>query len=148
MTHASRTAFATAMYPPPRAFLQVLATLFLMFLSFHSFLRDDSRAARPRAAERPRSRQGTSGPSPASTPQRTLAARTRLRLVKPALARMKQAFAGERVNDSDGVRVDFADGWVHLRASNTEPIARIIAEAPTAARAQELIAMCAKAAGL
>jgi len=108
----------------------VLATLFLMFLSFHYFWRDDSRAARLRAAERPRSRQGTSGPSPASTPQRRL------------------AFADERVNDSDGVRVDFADGWVHLRASNTEPIARIIAEAPTAARAQELVAMCAKAAGL
>jgi phosphomannomutase len=52
------------------------------------------------------------------------------------------------MNDSDGVRIDFADGGVHLRASNTEPIARIIAEAPTAARAQELIAMCAKAAGL
>jgi len=61
---------------------------------------------------------------------------------------MKQALAGERVNDSDGVRIDFADGWGHLRASNTEPIARIIAEAPTEARAQELIAMCAKAAGL
>jgi len=58
------------------------------------------------------------------------------------------AFAGEKMNDSDGVRIDFADGGVHLRASNTEPIARIIAEAPTAARAQELIAMCAKAAGL
>ena len=38
--------------------------------------------------------------------------------------------------------------WVHVRASNTEPIARIIAEAPTKARAEELIAMAAKAAGL
>jgi len=37
---------------------------------------------------------------------------------------------------------------VHVRASNTEPIARIIAEAPTKARAEELIAMAAKAAGL
>jgi len=68
--------------------------------------------------------------------------------VAPALARLRTAFAGERVNDSDGVRVDFADGWVHLRASNTEPIARIIAEAPTRERARELIAACAKAAGI
>ena len=71
-----------------------------------------------------------------------------LAAVAPALAKLQAAFPGEKVNDSDGVRVDFADGWVHLRASNTEPIARIIAEAPTTARAQELIAMCAKAAGL
>ena len=71
-----------------------------------------------------------------------------LAAVAPALAKLQAAFPGEKVNYSDGVRVDFADGWVHLRASNTEPIARIIAEAPTTARAQELIAMCAKAAGL
>jgi len=77
-----------------------------------------------------------------------LAAIGGLAAVAPALAKLKAAFAGEKMNDSDGVRVDFKDGWVHLRASNTEPIARIIAEAPTAARAQELIAMCAKAAGL
>jgi phosphomannomutase len=77
-----------------------------------------------------------------------LAAIGGLAAVAPALAKLKAAFAGEKMNDSDGVRIDFADGWVHLRASNTEPIARIIAEAPTAARAQELIAMCAKAAGL
>ena len=65
-----------------------------------------------------------------------------------ALARLKTAFAGERLNDADGVRVDFADGWVHLRASNTEPIARVIAEAPTRERARELIALCSNAAGL
>ena len=77
-----------------------------------------------------------------------LAAIGGLEAVGPALERLKSAFAHERVNDSDGVRVDFADGWVHLRASNTEPIARIIAEAPTKARAEELVAQCARAAGL
>ena len=61
---------------------------------------------------------------------------------------MKAAFANERINDADGVRIDFADGWVHLRASNTEPIARIIAEAPTMDRARALVDSCAKAAGL
>jgi phosphomannomutase len=37
---------------------------------------------------------------------------------------------------------------VHLRASNTEPIVRIIAEGPTKARADALIADCSRAAGL
>lgn len=71
-----------------------------------------------------------------------------LAAVAPALGKLKAAFASEKVSDADGVRIDFADGWVHVRASNTEPIARIIAEAPTKARAEELIAMAAKAAGL
>ncbi len=68
--------------------------------------------------------------------------------VGPALAKTRAAFAHERMNDADGVRIDFADGWVHLRASNTEPIVRIIAEAPTKERAEELVQRCAKAAGL
>jgi phosphomannomutase len=77
-----------------------------------------------------------------------LAAIGGLPAVAGALERLKSAFAGERVNDSDGVRIDFADGWVHLRASNTEPIARIIAEAPTRDRARALIALCTRSAGL
>jgi phosphomannomutase len=42
-------------------------------------------------------------------------------------------------NTDDGLKLDFADGWVHLRKSNTEPIIRIIAEGKTAAGAQEYI---------
>ena len=68
--------------------------------------------------------------------------------VAPALAKVKAAFAKERISDVDGVRVDFADGWVHLRASNTEPIVRVIAEAPTAERANELCDRCREAAGV
>jgi phosphomannomutase len=71
-----------------------------------------------------------------------------LAAVAPALAKLKTAFAKERVSDVDGVRVDFADGWVHVRASNTEPIARIIAEAPTRERAEALVQAAATAAGL
>ncbi len=44
------------------------------------------------------------------------------------------------VNTSDGVRIDWPDRWVQLRASNTEAIVRIIAEAPTSADAEVLIA--------
>ena len=36
-----------------------------------------------------------------------------------------------KINDIDGVKIDFPQGWVHLRKSNTEPIIRIYSEAPT-----------------
>jgi phosphomannomutase len=68
--------------------------------------------------------------------------------VAPALGKVKAAFASERISDIDGVRVDFADGWVHLRASNTEPIVRVIAEAATEARANELCDRCQREAGV
>ena len=51
---------------------------------------------------------------------------------------VKGEFKNERINDIDGVKIDFEDGWVHLRKSNTEPIIRIYSEAPTEERAQEL----------
>jgi phosphomannomutase len=44
-----------------------------------------------------------------------------------------------RITTIDGLKIDFADSWVHLRRSNTEPIMRIIAEAPQKARADELV---------
>lgn len=44
----------------------------------------------------------------------------------------------EKVTTIDGVKIDFADGWVHLRKSNTEPIIRIYSEAATETRANEL----------
>ncbi len=69
-------------------------------------------------------------------------------VIEPVLERLKIAFAAERVNDSDGVRIDFEEGWVHVRASNTEPIMRIIAEAETEAEARALIKKAGTAAGL
>ncbi len=51
--------------------------------------------------------------------------------VDAILAAVKHKFAGERITDIDGVKIDFADSWVHLRKSNTEPIIRIYAEAHT-----------------
>jgi len=45
-----------------------------------------------------------------------------------------------RLNDSDGLRIDFDDAWVSVRASNTEPIIRIMAEAPDADGAEALVA--------
>ena len=45
------------------------------------------------------------------------------------LAKIKQKYSNEQVTDIDGVKIDFADSWIHLRKSNTEPIIRIYAEA-------------------
>ena len=45
---------------------------------------------------------------------------------------IEEAFAGEHFDRTDGLKVDRRDDWVHIRASNTEPILRIYAEAATA----------------
>ncbi|MHC4784698.1 MAG: phosphoglucosamine mutase [Planctomycetota bacterium] len=68
--------------------------------------------------------------------------------VARALERVTHRFAGADVNTDDGLRLDLDDGWVHLRSSNTEPIVRLIAEARSARRAQELIDEVATTAGL
>ncbi len=44
------------------------------------------------------------------------------------LSNIKKEFSSEKINTVDGVKIDFEEGWVHLRKSNTEPIIRIIAE--------------------
>lgn len=54
------------------------------------------------------------------------------------LADAAERYRNERVNLTDGVKIDFAEGWVHLRKSNTEPIIRVYAEAGTEAEANEL----------
>ena len=58
--------------------------------------------------------------------------------VDKVLAEMKARYANENVNDIDGVKIDFAENWVHLRKSNTEPIIRIYTEAKSAAEADDL----------
>lgn len=61
-------------------------------------------------------------------------------LIDKILCEMKKHFASEKINDIDGVKIDFEStrSWVHLRRSNTEPIIRIYSEAPTEADAQKL----------
>lgn len=49
--------------------------------------------------------------------------------VDKILEGLKIKYENEKVTDIDGVKIDFADGWVHLRKSNTEPIIRIYSEA-------------------
>lgn len=58
--------------------------------------------------------------------------------VDKVLLEMKERYAGENVNDIDGVKIDFPANWVHLRKSNTEPIIRVYTEAKSATEADEL----------
>ncbi len=58
--------------------------------------------------------------------------------VDKVLLEIKKRNAGENVNDIDGVKIDFAENWVHLRKSNTEPIIRIYTEAKSMAEAEAL----------
>lgn len=58
--------------------------------------------------------------------------------VDAILRAAKEHFKNEEINDIDGVKIDFADSWVHLRKSNTEPIIRIYSEASTMEQAEKL----------
>lgn len=51
---------------------------------------------------------------------------------------LKIKYKDEKITDIDGVKIDFADSWVHLRKSNTEPIIRIYSEASTMDQAEKL----------
>lgn len=56
------------------------------------------------------------------------------------LRRVAEAFADRTPDVRDGVKIDWPDRWAHLRKSNTEPIIRIYAEAPTEGQAHDLAA--------
>ncbi|MBO4595197.1 MAG: phosphoglucosamine mutase [Bacteroidales bacterium] len=74
-------------------------------------------------------------------------------LIDKILDAMKETFKNEKVNTIDGVKVDFEAKreWVHLRRSNTEPIIRVYAEAPTEERAvalgEEVVSLAKKIIG-
>ncbi|HXF25010.1 MAG TPA: hypothetical protein VN602_10845, partial [Gemmatimonadaceae bacterium] len=52
---------------------------------------------------------------------------------------LRAAFPDANIDTQDGMRLSWRDRWVHVRPSGTEPIVRVIAEAPTHAEAQALI---------
>lgn len=57
--------------------------------------------------------------------------------VDGVLAVIKGSYKQYEINDIDGVKIDFPQGWVHLRKSNTEPIIRIYSEAETREQADK-----------
>ncbi|MCQ2959599.1 MAG: phosphoglucosamine mutase [Bacteroidales bacterium] len=58
--------------------------------------------------------------------------------VDAILTRITDLYKNEKINTIDGVKIDFAEGWVHLRKSNTEPIIRIYAESSSLEAANKL----------
>ena len=54
-------------------------------------------------------------------------------------AALREAFPEAEADTQDGLRLGWPDRWVHVRPSGTEPIVRVIAEAPTAADAERLV---------
>jgi phosphomannomutase len=58
-----------------------------------------------------------------------------------AAARLRQRFAGYAVDTEDGLRFSRGEEWVHVRASGTEPVVRMIAESPSPERTRSLIDM-------
>ncbi|MDZ7757781.1 phosphoglucosamine mutase [Rhodohalobacter sp.] len=54
------------------------------------------------------------------------------------LKKVTEIYADQNPNTVDGVKLDFEEGWVHFRKSNTEPIIRVYSEAKTKEKAEEL----------
>ena len=54
------------------------------------------------------------------------------------LKNVRSLYKNEKINEVDGIRIDFDREWVHLRKSNTEPIIRIYSESSTSRKANEL----------
>jgi len=74
-------------------------------------------------------------------------------LAESALARTRSLIEGASVDAQDGVRLDFDGGsggraWLHVRPSNTEPILRLIAEAPSASEANAILDRAESAIGM
>ena len=60
-------------------------------------------------------------------------------LVYKVLERFRRHHAGDNPDCTDGVRLSWGEAWLHVRASGTEPLLRIIAEAPVRERAEALV---------
>lgn len=86
--------------------------------------------------------------SPRYTIVKDKAPRGRAGGLAPAYAALRQQFPDAAVDERDGLRLGWRDRWLHVRPSNTEPVVRLIAEAPTPHEAQQLVdagrALCAE----
>ena len=58
--------------------------------------------------------------------------------LKAIFEQLSHKYRNEKINTEDGLKIDFEEGWVHLRPSNTEPIIRIYSESSSAVIANNL----------
>ncbi|MDF1695543.1 MAG: phosphoglucosamine mutase [Saprospiraceae bacterium] len=54
------------------------------------------------------------------------------------LTKIAEVYSDEKLNTTDGLKIDFEEGWIHMRKSNTEPIIRVYSEASTTDKAKSL----------
>lgn len=68
---------------------------------------------------------------------------------RPAVDKLAAAYQGQSIDLQDGIRIDWPQrrAWLHVRASNTEPIMRFIAEAPSAAESRAILDEAARVIG-
>jgi phosphomannomutase len=66
-------------------------------------------------------------------------ARSREQGLEGVYAELRRRFPDAAADTQDGLRLAWRDRWLHVRPSNTEPIIRLIAEAPSAAVAEQLV---------
>jgi phosphomannomutase len=59
--------------------------------------------------------------------------------INKILKNLANKYSKENINETDGLKIDFKESWVHLRKSNTEPIIRIYSEAMTEDKAHGLV---------
>jgi phosphomannomutase/phosphoglucomutase len=59
-------------------------------------------------------------------------------LFHTVLRRISEIFSGERLDFTDGVKIFFDTGWLHIRPSRNDPLIRIIVESPDAEEADRL----------
>jgi phosphomannomutase len=60
-------------------------------------------------------------------------------VLAPVYSGLRRQFSDAVVDEQDGLRLAWRDRWLHVRPSNTEPIVRLIAEAPSRAEAERLV---------
>ncbi|MGD0582437.1 MAG: phosphoglucosamine mutase [Bacteroidales bacterium] len=60
--------------------------------------------------------------------------------IEMILSEIRRKFSGQKIDERDGIRIDYENGWVQVRKSNTEPVLRIYSEGRTEAEAGELAA--------
>ncbi|MBU0951209.1 MAG: phosphoglucosamine mutase [Elusimicrobia bacterium] len=59
--------------------------------------------------------------------------------IEIALKTVKEKYRNEKITTIDGIKIDWNDSWAHIRASNTEPVIRIAAEARTNEQAEQIV---------
>ena len=116
----------------------------VMAESFHPY--KDSANLKPAKEKAPELAASASAWKDSAFPEGVSKEKVKDKLDRPPVAldavyeALKSTFDGAQVDTQDGLRLSWPDSWVHIRPSGTEPIVRVIAEAPSEVEARALVA--------